>query len=719
MIKTTKIKEPAFFKSARAKVLKNRIARHFSKPLGARSQTKFPVEDIEAELADVERELLEKTNHKCAYCESPLTLKGRTIDHYRPNYSAADTTGLISQEHYWWLAVIWNNLFPVCIDCKLSKSNYFPVLKNRTSVRYYGKEALYNVESPVFIDPEYENPEHYFYYDEAGRIYSKTKRGKITIDILDLNRVKLVDSRKKALKDRDQYIYSEVKETLESSKFNKKEEYKIDVKLEGAEQLFFNNTIPYSGILRYFVRQYFLEPNRSLELNNAPSKLKKAFKINLKEDDEATMNDQFSNWPTKFEIDSIGITNYKSIDSLNINFNRTAKRNAGWAILIGENGVGKSSALSATLKALIGRDYYGLTFKKEEVKRHQNEDAAVNLMFNSATNKHVVSIGNKITYSLPKSYFIDNSIIAFGPFKHANKKLFGKNRFKGGCFVDNFFNPAIPLHNALNFILQLSENQFNYVSIAILDLLMLENKAIINRDLENHTVWYTYNDTGIQHYFNELSDGYQSVITLGCNIIEGLLRNNESIEYATGFVVIDEIGANLHPRWKMQIVKRLRRTFPNVQFLVTTHDPLCLKGIEANETYVLKSNNGALEVLNDLPNPSEFRADQLLTSEFFGLYSTVDPEMETAFKAYYELLYKPEASRTKQENKRLKELKEELKAKNHLGDSLREELLYVAIDTILAKHKEAAQPFSRLEVEKDVKAKAIELIDEFLEDLEE
>ncbi|WP_452596529.1 AAA family ATPase, partial [Pontimicrobium sp. MEBiC01747] len=679
MIKTTKIKEPAFFKSARAKVLKNRIARHFSKPIEARSQTKFPVEDIEAELADVERELLEKTNHKCAYCESPLTLKGRTIDHYRPNYSAADTSGLISQEHYWWLAVIWNNLFPVCIDCKHSKSNYFPVLKNRTSVRYYGKEALYNVESPVFIDPEYENPEHYFYYDEKGRIYSKTKRGNITIDILDLNRRKLVASRQSALEDLDQYIGSEIKETLEPSQFDKKEEYKIDVKLEGAEQLLFTNAIPFSGILRYFLRQYFLGPNRSLELNNAPSKFKKAFKINIKEDDEAAMDNQFSNWPTKFKVDSIAIRNYKSIDNLNIKFNRTEKRNAGWAILIGENGVGKSSALSATLKALIGRDYYGLTFKKEEIKRHQNEDAEVSLLFNSSTNNYVVNIGNKITYSLPKNYFIEHSIIAFGPFKHANKKLFGKNRFKGGCFVDNFFNPAIPLHNALNFILQLSENQFNYVSIAILDLLMLENKAIINRDLENHKVWYTYNETGIQHYFNELSDGYQSVITLGCNIIEGLLRNNESIANASGFVVIDEIGANLHPRWKMQIVKRLRRTFPNVQFLVTTHDPLCLKGIEANETYVLKSNNGKLEVLNDLPNPSEFRADQLLTSEFFGLYSTVDPEMETAFKAYYELLYKPEDSRTPKDNKRLKALKKELKAKNHLGNSLREELLYVAI----------------------------------------
>ena len=183
--------------------------------------------------------------------------------------------------------------------------------------------------------------------------------------------------------------------------------------------------------------------------------------------------------------------------------------------------------------------------------------------------------------------------------------------------------------------------------------------------------------------------------------------------------MIDEIGANLHPRWKMQIVKRLRRTFPNVQFLVTTHDPLCLKGIEEGETYVLKSNEGQLEVLTDLPNPSEYRADQLLTSEFFGLYSTVDPELEKEFKEYYELLYRPDKSLNSQENERLIELKKELREKNHLGDSFREELLYVAIDEILAKQKKSDKPFSRLEVEKEVKEKAIELIDQFLSDIEE
>jgi predicted ATP-binding protein involved in virulence len=248
---------------------------------------------------------------------------------------------------------------------------------------------------------------------------------------------------------------------------------------------------------------------------------------------------------------------------------------------------------------------------------------------------------------------------------------------------------------------------------------MLEDKAKIHRNDETEEVWFEYINSGKKHFFNQLSDGYQSVITLGCNIIEGLLFNNESIENASGFVVIDEIGANLHPRWKMQIVKRLRRTFPNVQFLVTTHDPLCLKGIEENETYVLKSRDGELEVLTDLPNPSEFRADQLLTSEFFGLFSTVDPDMEEDFKEYYELLYKGKDSLNVDDKTRFENLKKELKDKNHLGDTLREELLYIAIDEILVKHKKSEKSFSRKEVEKEVKEKAIELIDEFLNDLEE
>ena len=74
--------------------------------------------------------------------------------------------------------------------------------------------------------------------------------------------------------------------------------------------------------------------------------------------------------------------------------------------------------------------------------------------------------------------------------------------------------------------------------------------------------------------------------------------------------------------------------------------------------------------------------DQLLTSEFFGLNSTVDPDMEALFDEYYALLAMRE--RTAEEQQRLDALKDELKDKRHLGVTLRDNLMFEAVDRIVA-----------------------------------
>lgn len=719
MIKTKITREPKFFQSSEAKEIKDILNLHYSQRYSERSQSKFPVFGLGEKLYEIKKDLVEKTNSKCAYCESRIELSETIIDSFRPKDSAADENGKISADHYWWLVLRWNNLLPSCGECNANKSNYFPVNKKRATVKYYSKETLFNIESPVFIDPEFENPEEYFYYNESGRISSDTLRGNKTIEFLNLNRPNLVSKREEVwLELEEKFSFLEEFDYYNSNIEKSSPEF---LKLfEQFTNYFDDSDSIYLGLRRFFIRERFKVSKNEVVRKFVKSNYKRRIFVKRKSDDR---DEYFPRTEiNRFEIDQIAISNYKSIDKLLIKFNRTQNGKAGWAILIGENGVGKSSTLAATIKALIGRSYYKWRFEKTEVKRSQNEigdnenaTASINISFKNLIPESV-SVGSKVEYFLPKNYFLNSSIIAFGPFKHSNKDDRGFQEFKGTTFISNFFDPAVPLHNSTKFILQLSNEQFEYVAIGILDLLMLENKARIHRDLTRDMVWFTLTNSKEKHFFEELSDGYKSIITLGCNIIEVLLLNNESIENASGFVLIDEIGANLHPRWKMQIVKRLRRTFPNVQFLVTTHDPLCLKGIEKDETYVLRSNDGKLEVINDLPNPSDLRADQLLTSEFFGLFSTVDPEIENKFKEYYELLYKNDSSKVEKE--KLTSLKDELRLRNHLGDSLREELLYVAIDTILAEHQRTEQSFSRIKVEKQVKEKAIDLIDEFLNDLE-
>ena len=188
---------------------------------------------------------------------------------------------------------------------------------------------------------------------------------------------------------------------------------------------------------------------------------------------------------------------------------------------------------------------------------------------------------------------------------------------------------------------------------------------------------------GTRRTLTELSDGYQSVLALACDIMQVMLYRWPTMEAAEGIVAIDELEAHLHPRWKMRIVKSLREAFPRVQFLMTTHDPLCLRGLASGEVVVMR-RYGEREVVavTDLPPVQGLRVDQLLTSEHFGLNTTVDPEVDQLFNAYYNL--RAQRTRTAAQQALLEEIKGRLEGLGLLGDTRREQLMLEAIDQYIA-----------------------------------
>ena len=108
-----------------------------------------------------------------------------------------------------------------------------------------------------------------------------------------------------------------------------------------------------------------------------------------------------------------------------------------------------------------------------------------------------------------------------------------------------------------------------------------------------------------------------------------------------GVVLIDEIELHLHPKWQRAIVPALTRTFPNCQFIVTTHSPQVLSEVQPNSIYILEStdrgiiakrptssygrdSNQILEDLMDVPERPENVKEQLL--EIFRLIDAGDLE---------------------------------------------------------------------------------------------
>lgn len=83
-----------------------------------------------------------------------------------------------------------------------------------------------------------------------------------------------------------------------------------------------------------------------------------------------------------------------------------------------------------------------------------------------------------------------------------------------------------------------------------------------------------------------LSDGYKRLvnivldIAIRCSLLNRHLYGDESYKYTHGTVIIDEIDEHLHPAIQVRILKDLHRTFPMIQFIVSSHAPLVISSVE-------------------------------------------------------------------------------------------------------------------------------------------
>jgi len=57
-----------------------------------------------------------------------------------------------------------------------------------------------------------------------------------------------------------------------------------------------------------------------------------------------------------------------------------------------------------------------------------------------------------------------------------------------------------------------------------------------------------------------------------------------------GVVLIDELDLHLHPKWQRSVVNDLERTFPNCQFIATTHSPQIIGEVKAESITIIDRN---------------------------------------------------------------------------------------------------------------------------------
>ncbi|MFL5245252.1 MAG: AAA family ATPase [Gemmataceae bacterium] len=216
----------------------------------------------------------------------------------------------------------------------------------------------------------------------------------------------------------------------------------------------------------------------------------------------------------------------------------------------------------------------------------------------------------------------------------------------------------------------------------------------------------------------ELGDGYRATITWILDLLawwflrsiagQGEANRDLWTEFnpamVEGIVIIDEVEQHLHPRWQRSILKLLRTTFPLIQFIATSHSPLCALGTtdltnEAVDLIVLEPIDGQVQASTFDP-PRGKRADQILTSELFGLHTASDNATQAEIEEFAALAALDRSRNSTQESRFLS-LQTSLDAK--LGSPQTELERFVAngLEQILLatpgiEHKSAAVQYETL-----------------------
>ncbi len=131
---------------------------------------------------------------------------------------------------------------------------------------------------------------------------------------------------------------------------------------------------------------------------------------------------------------------------------------------------------------------------------------------------------------------------------------------------------------------------------------------------------------------HQMSDGWRSYVSIivAVALRAGICQQGEEDAglSAIGTVLIDELEQHLHPELQREILGGLRRAFPKLQFIVTTHSPLVLTDALADEDQILLLEAGSdlrpqLSVLDKVRGRD---IEAVVTGRWFGLESTLDDE---------------------------------------------------------------------------------------------
>jgi len=374
-------------------------------------------------------------------------------------------------------------------------------------------------------------------------------------------------------------------------------------------------------------------------------------------------------------VKKIELKNIKGFENLSFDLDRGGDTYAGWTVFAGENGSGKSTLLKAiTLCLMKLNSYYSLQsdfdgwinnkaegktgvislklFRSEQDDFFIHQDGhlhfpklpenklTANLSFRKSSSTTVLTANGFMMAEA--SHRFGWFSCAYGPFRRvygASPEAIGlMKRAETGRYA-TLFEPSTTMPFGEEWLKEIYtkslEEREGYENF-------LRN---IQRLVSEYFIWdINVNSDGLsffdkdQNKFNlrDLSDGYQCAFALLIDILKHLHdtygptamfeineESNQLYIKRSGVILIDEIDAHLHPEWQRTIGFWLKKHFPNIQFLVTTHSPLICQAADPKGLFVLPKVGSDEEprAVTDLEYRRIVaeRPDYILRSEAFGM----------------------------------------------------------------------------------------------------
>lgn len=411
---------------------------------------------------------------------------------------------------------------------------------------------------------------------------------------------------------------------------------------------------------------------------------------------------------------SLSLENVRSFgEKQTISFAREDGRPAQWTIILGDNGVGKTTMLKALASALPlsnfdesrdqpqGFENNALIYKWQAIrhdgKRHGNIRVLTNINqrltdedVNSIRSLGSISLETIITHSSHRypAYGLDISAVNLSGLQGYG---YGAGRTIGNSTLSetpesadtcaSLFDDRADLLNPEEWFLfadyrmakdkdPLTTQNFKLIKAALLKI--MEEGEVTDMNVAPVQSNGGSPRQGVRFKtpygwvrLRDMSLGYQTLVVWLTDFADKLFvryPNSKNPLEEPAIVLIDEIDLHLHPSWQRKLLKSLSEIFVNTQFIATAHSPLVVQAAgDAGANVVLLKREGDQTIVHqNTEDVRGWRLDQILTSELFGLDTARSLETEHKMQRRAELLSKPKL--TAVEKKNLAQLTQELNA---------------------------------------------------------